>query len=120
MRSTLSRLCLRSALLGLAILGPSPGGAAEPGDVAPYAPAADEDSTLLAVPTRIDRIGRIVVPVMINGQGPFRFIVDTGASHSTVSPQLAARLGLTPTTEAAIQMNGITGTARMESWERRD
>jgi hypothetical protein len=48
---------------------------------------------------------------MVNGLGPFRFIVDTGASHSTVSPQLAARLGLVATADTAILVNGITGTA---------
>jgi hypothetical protein len=31
----------------------------------------------------------IVAPVMINGKGPFRLIVDTGASYSTISPQLS-------------------------------
>lgn len=114
MRSTLKRLCSGSALLSIALLATSPCGATEPLSVPPVAIAApDEDTTLLAVPTRIDRIGRIVVPVMINGQGPFRFIVDTGASHSVVSPALAAKLGLTPTPEAAILVNGITGTAQV-------
>ncbi len=114
MRSTLKRLCSGSALLSIALLATSPCGATEPLSVPPVAIAApDEDTTLLAVPTRIDRIGRIVVPVMINGQGPFRFIVDTGASHSVVSPALAVKLGLTPTAESAILVNGITGTAQV-------
>lgn len=45
-------------------------------------------------PLREDRIGRVVAPVMVNGQGPFRFIVDTGANRSALSNQLAAQLGL--------------------------
>jgi predicted aspartyl protease len=114
MRSTLKRLCSGSALLSIAVLATAPCGATEPLSAPAVAIAApDDDTTLLAVPTRIDRIGRIVVPVMINGQGPFRFIVDTGASHSVVSPALAAKLGLTPTPEAAILVNGITGTAQV-------
>lgn len=44
--------------------------------------------------TRTDRGGRMVAPVMVNGQGPFRFIVDTGANRSVVSQTLATRLGL--------------------------
>jgi predicted aspartyl protease len=36
----------------------------------------------------------LVVPVRVNGSGPLRFLLDTGASHSCVSPQLAERLGL--------------------------
>jgi predicted aspartyl protease len=42
-----------------------------------------------------DRRGRIVAPVFVNGEGPFRFIVDTGANRSVLSPGLAQRLGLT-------------------------
>lgn len=44
--------------------------------------------------TRNDRLGRMVAPVMVNGAGPFRFIVDTGANRSVVSENLASRLGL--------------------------
>lgn len=44
---------------------------------------------------RRDRRGRIVAPVYVNGEGPFRFIVDTGANRSVLSPALAQRLGLT-------------------------
>ena len=36
----------------------------------------------------------LVAPVKINGAGPFRFVVDTGASTSCVSKVLAAALGL--------------------------
>jgi predicted aspartyl protease len=34
------------------------------------------------------------VPVYINGQGPFRFTLDTGASTSTIDAELAHRLQL--------------------------
>lgn len=44
--------------------------------------------------TRSDSRGRVVVPVSVNGAGPFRFIVDTGANRSAVSEGLAQRLGL--------------------------
>jgi hypothetical protein len=75
--------------------------------------AADDERAAFAIPTRIDRIGRIVVPVTINGQGPFRFIVDTGASRSTVSPAVVSKLGLMLAPEAQIEVNGITGTAQV-------
>jgi predicted aspartyl protease len=73
------------------------------------------DSTVFASPTRKDHVGRILAPVMINGQGPFRFIVDTGASHSTVSPALASLLRLDVADESPILVNGITGTALVPS-----
>jgi predicted aspartyl protease len=44
--------------------------------------------------TSKDGSGRAVALVNINGQGPFRFIIDTGANRSVVSETLAARLGL--------------------------
>jgi predicted aspartyl protease len=47
-------------------------------------------------PTQEDRMGRVVAPISVNGQGPFRFIVDTGANRSVVSTGLAQALGLTP------------------------
>ena len=70
---------------------------------------------LYAAPTKLDRIGRIVAPVMINGKGPFRLVLDTGASHSTISPALAQLLGLTPEAEPGMWVNGITGTALLPS-----
>jgi predicted aspartyl protease len=68
--------------------------------------------SLFATPTTRDHIGRVVVPVMVNGQGPFRFIVDTGANRSTISPQLVRTLGLTPVVGSTVVVNGITGAAQ--------
>jgi predicted aspartyl protease len=71
------------------------------------------DASLFASPTTRDHIGRVVVPVMINGRGPFRFIVDTGANHSTISPRLVGVLGLTPTNAPTMLLDGITGAAQV-------
>lgn len=52
-----------------------------------------EDATSTAVPLRaLDR--RMSVDVMINGAGPFRFIVDSGATRTVISRRLAVLLGL--------------------------
>ena len=40
-------------------------------------------------PTNRDRIGRVWVPVMINDKGPFRLVLDSGATHSAVIPSVA-------------------------------
>ena len=37
---------------------------------------------------------RMTVPVLINGKGPYRFIVDSGATRTVISSALAAELGL--------------------------
>jgi hypothetical protein len=62
-------------------------------------------------PTRRDRIGRIWAPVMINGKGPFRLVLDTGATHSAVIAEVATRLGLPLDIEPPIRLRGVTGTA---------
>lgn len=93
--------------------------AVSPGSPAPAnnAAAADVDPAdlLFAAPTTVDRIGRIVAAVMVNDKGPFRFIVDTGANYSTMSPRLVSALGLTPSAKSLMPINGVTGTASVPS-----
>jgi len=38
--------------------------------------------------------GAVLVPVAINGRGPFTFLLDTGSSHTSVSDELVDRLAL--------------------------
>ncbi|MGA7538578.1 MAG: retroviral-like aspartic protease family protein [Steroidobacteraceae bacterium] len=68
-----------------------------------------------ASPTTLDHAGRIVAPVMIDGRGPYRFIVDTGAGYSSISPGLAMFLGLDSVPKALLEVNGITGSASVPS-----
>jgi predicted aspartyl protease len=69
------------------------------------------DEPLFAAPTQTDRIGRILAPVMVNGQGPFRFVLDTGANYSTVSPLLLSALGLEGAADQPKLVHGVTGSA---------
>ncbi|MEO6081100.1 MAG: aspartyl protease family protein [Steroidobacteraceae bacterium] len=62
-------------------------------------------------PTQRDRIGRVWVPVMLNGKGPFRLVLDSGATHSAVTAQVAAALGLSLTEHPPVLMRGVTGSA---------
>lgn len=62
-------------------------------------------------PTRRDRIGRIWAPVFINGKGPFKLVLDTGASHSAVMQSVADALGLKPDAKASVMLRGVTGSA---------
>src|SRR5439155_5328668 len=36
----------------------------------------------------------VIVPVIVNGTGPYRFLLDTGATSTMIAPALAARLRL--------------------------
>lgn len=62
-------------------------------------------------PTQLDRIGRVWVPVFINGRGPFRLVLDSGATHSAITPSVVQQLGLSTTEQPAVMMRGVTGSA---------
>ena len=60
-------------------------------DIGPV-PNADEGEIVKLQPEIYDRL---TVPVTIGGQGPFHFLLDTGAQATVLSTTLAARLMLT-------------------------
>lgn len=62
-------------------------------------------------PTRRDQIGRIWAPVFINGRGPFRLVLDTGASHSAVTAMVALALGIPTDKSPPVMLHGVTGSA---------
>ncbi|WP_135212390.1 retroviral-like aspartic protease family protein [Vitreimonas flagellata] len=101
---------LRLLLLGLAAVlwaGTASARCLEAPDLAAYQTATPEDFAMGA--TRSDRVGRVVAQVSVNGQGPFRFIVDTGANRSVLSQALVDRLGLTPTGTGEVHsVHGVT------------
>lgn len=89
----------------------------EDGDV-PAASAAnvmeevvvDAPEPRYVAPTLRDRIGRVWAPVYINGQGPFRLVLDTGANRTAVIPSLASRIG-TPVESNTVRLLGATGSS---------
>ena len=62
-------------------------------------------------PTTRDQIGRIWAPAYINGRGPFRLVLDSGASQSAVTAQLARYLGYKLEGSTQMLMHGVTGSA---------
>jgi Aspartyl protease len=62
-------------------------------------------------PTKRDQIGRIWAPVMINGRGPFRLVLDTGASHSAITALVAMALGIPTDRSPPVILRGVTGFA---------
>lgn len=63
-------------------------------------PLVDEAPT--QINTGHDNFEHMMGPVMINGQGPFQFLIDTGANVSCVSHDLAQRLMLTSLSPARV------------------
>ena len=95
MDAGLTRRGAASALGGALLMG---GGLAHAQTPPAAAPAITPDDEASLEPTQVasgkDAFARITVPVTINGQGPFDFMVDTGANRSCISTTLAARLAL--------------------------
>jgi len=75
--------------------------------------AIERDEPKYVAPTRLDRIGRIWAPVLIDGKGPFRMVLDTGASHSAITQRAANRLGL-PLSKDLTLLTGVTGSATVQ------
>ncbi len=55
---------------------------------------AATDTTTVIQPFDLDATRRMSVPVTVRGQGPFSFLVDTGAERTVIARELAIRLGL--------------------------
>jgi Aspartyl protease len=62
----------------------------------------------LTLQTWVDLYGRPTAQVMLNGQGPFRFVVDTGSNTTVISTRVARLLAL-PVLPARI-VHGVTGS----------
>jgi len=60
-----------------------------------------------------DQVARMTIPVMVNGQGPFAFVIDTGADRTVISAGLAARLGLPA--GRAVRLHDTAGAAEVRT-----
>src|SRR3984885_10193114 len=83
-----------------------PGASDQPPEIVVEAP-----EPRFVAPTRRDKIGRIWAPVMINGRGPFRLVLDTGASHSAITALVALALGIPTDRSPPVILRGVTGFA---------
>jgi len=61
-------------------------------------------------PTLRDRIGRVWAPVYINGKGPYRLVLDTGANRTAIVPSLAKKIGI-PSETNVLKVVGATGAS---------
>ncbi|MGI9375839.1 MAG: retropepsin-like aspartic protease [Tsuneonella suprasediminis] len=99
----IATLLLTVAASGLGLgttLPPAPPPAAVSDAALPGAPAPTTDIPIsptadsVVLNSEQDRYLRMTVPVTIEGFGPFRFMVDTGAQATVVTPELRDRLQL--------------------------
>jgi predicted aspartyl protease len=117
------------AFVALALLSATavPVASAEPAPTLPppssapaASPALDQGIAEIAVtapepryvaPTLRDRLGRIWAPVYLNGKGPYRLVLDTGASSSAIVARVANELGLPLVATKSMLLHGVTGSA---------
>lgn len=55
---------------------------------------------------------RMTVEVQVNGRGPFRFVVDSGADSSVIGARIARAMQLPAGTP--VTLNGMTGSSRVD------
>jgi hypothetical protein len=106
-------LALGGGLCSRSVLADPNFGARAPAGAEDVAGSLAVPEPLFAAPTRLDRIGRVMTTVKVNGKGPFRFVIDTGASRSTLAPHLARTLNLKPSVGRNVMLNGVTGAAEV-------
>lgn len=69
------------------------------------------------IPYRIDYQGWITVDAYIGGDGPFDFIVDSGATITSVFANVTQHADITPANRAPIQIVGLTGSQSLPAYE---
>ena len=119
--AVLARPILLAAVVVSALLGNyadgagfEPSGPAQPppeAQVHPPEVVVQAPEPRFVAPTRRDKIGRIWAPVLINGRGPFRLVLDTGASDSAITAPVVSALGLVPSNSHVVLVQGVAGSA---------
>ena len=71
-------------------------------DVTEPAPNLIIDDPRFSVDTSVDANRRMTLPVWLDGQGPFHFVVDTGADRTVIASSLALQLALPPGPELTV------------------
>lgn len=111
----LGTLFLAPLLLGAAAEQPP---SAAPSPVMPPATTKTIGTESVVVPLvqpfDLDATRRMAVQVMVDGRGPFSFLVDTGAERTVIARELADRLGLAPGQK--MRMATIGSTAMVPSF----
>lgn len=85
------------------------------GQAIPPAEAMLDDTLEIAGETIVAerRDTRMAVNVVIDGRGPFRFVVDSGADRTAIGERLAAALRLPA--GRAVTLHGMTGSSRRDT-----
>ncbi len=85
-------------------------------DSASAGPTTQPVAQPILIPFRLTDTNHILIRVKINGQGPFNFIMDTGAPAMFVRVPVGEKLGLKPTTRGVAVLDNleVEGGAKMK------
>lgn len=97
-------------LAAAAAFAPSMVRAQSPETAAPAEEPHHEDTS---VPTVDTAALQVTAPIFVDGQGPFQFLVDTGANISCIATTLAEQLGLPA--GPLVKVNTVAGARRRQS-----
>ncbi|MFM1887352.1 MAG: hypothetical protein RL026_2509 [Pseudomonadota bacterium] len=107
-------MCFRSCILVAALACPT----VLPGQQTPVIGADGLEEVVVrarepryVAATQRDRIGRVWVPVLINRQGPFRLVLDTGATRTAITAPVVEALGMQDRLSKPVMLRGVTGSA---------
>lgn len=70
------------------------------------------DPTTEVIEMQEDRMNRFTLPVLVDGAGPFNFMIDTGSQATALTHQINEGLGLVPTGSATLI--GMASTRSVE------
>ena len=77
----------------------------------------EKDGALTAIPRQGGQQGLILVDTMVNGQGPFRFALDTAASISVLLESTADAANVVAHADKRIRLQGMTGSGSFPAAE---
>lgn len=89
---------------------------AQPAPFQPTIPPATLDDTLEVTGESLEaeqRRSRLFLDVRINGQGPFKFVVDSGADRTAIGELLALRLALP--SEGKVALRSMAGSSQVDT-----
>ena len=112
----------RTMLTGLAALAALATSASADNHLAPEPdPAAEAGAFEITIDP--DRYERMTVPVTIGGSGPYRFLIDTGAQATVVTPKILTDLEMEPSGRATLVAMGsrrVVETVELDGLEFAD
>lgn len=80
------------------------------------ASSANAQQPIITIPYFVDEDGAITVAVTIDGRGPYKFVVDTGATVTLAFQNLAAIENFKPTGGPPRRILGINGSATLDTF----